>query len=76
MQYYNQKYGIDAYLFSDIGTVLLQVFSDCLGLLFLIQLNDREKFIETSSDWADFLSKGLQTLIDLNCTVRFAAQTQ
>lgn len=30
----NRKYGIDAYLYADIGTVLLLVLSDCLGYFF------------------------------------------
>lgn len=31
MIYYNTNYGIDAYLFTDIGTAILFVLSDCIG---------------------------------------------
>ena len=54
----NRKYGIDAYLYADIGTVLLLVLSDCLG----------ESFVRTCRSWVDYLSKALKTLIDLNLT--------
>ncbi|KAK8816049.1 hypothetical protein WA556_000995, partial [Blastocystis sp. ATCC 50177/Nand II] len=55
MQSYYKKYGIDAYLYSDIGTVILLVLSDCIG----------EGFLKSVRAWMDFLSKGLKTLIDL-----------
>lgn len=34
MEGYYKKYGIDAYLYSDIGTVILLVLSDCIGFPF------------------------------------------
>lgn len=33
MAFYYKKYGIDAYLYADIGTVILLVLSDCIGLV-------------------------------------------
>ena len=38
MEGYYRKYGIDAYLYSDIGTVILLVLSDCIGSIFPLAL--------------------------------------
>lgn len=62
----NRKYGIDAYLYADIGTVLLLVLSDCLGSLYLLFCDCRESFVRTCRSWVDYLSKTLKILIDLN----------
>ena len=56
MAFYYKKYGIDAYLYADIGTVILLVLSDCIG----------EPFLNSVRAWMDYLSKGLKTLLDLN----------
>ncbi|KAK8812728.1 hypothetical protein WA538_004585 [Blastocystis sp. DL] len=55
---WNSKYEIDAYLCADIGTVLLLVLSDCIGLT----------FVRSCRSWVDHLSKALKTLLDLNLT--------
>lgn len=58
MLYYNKTYGIDAYLFADIGTIILVVLYDCIG----------EGFIKSCAAWVNHLSKSVQVLIDLKLT--------
>lgn len=69
MIYYNTNYGIDAYLFTDIGTVILFVLSDCIGYFYYLIINFSASFVQMCQSWIDFLSKGLKTLIDLNCSI-------
>lgn len=67
MLYYNKTYGIDAYLFADIGTIILVVLYDCIGSVFSCAMTHSEGFIKSCAAWVNHLSKSVQVLIDLKC---------
>ena len=55
----NHKYGIDAYLYADIGTVLLLVLSDCLGYFFFFSSVTVESLLFVHVDHGLIISQRL-----------------